>query len=788
MPTPDGKNMSESQLPLETSPAAKSASNALVPLPALPQPIPRPDFAPPAALSGMPNLMALLKALYRRLLPALIVGLLVSAAAGTAMWNFLPPPKQIARTQLYVPAVPVKILGDADNRLSGDAFLRNQGFIIKDRFILSYALNYPEVAKLQVIKEQTDQLQWLETEIKVEFPGPEFIQISMSGDQPKELLVLVNAVRKAYLEKTADKELIARDALMVNLKNILDDWEGRSKLNKKKLRDLQERAGAANPENMALVQKIALEELAAAQKDLVRVRSEIRQLRVEIGLRPEWREAEWPRYVLALNTTPASVSPLHFAVVGLLHDEFLVSGRYSSEAIEQLLALDPIIAPTIKKMDEVEAMIEGIRRVSRGDQFERLAKSHKEHLEALKKQVDEYVKRKGEAWLKHLREQAKVAGANNQGASTRERYAAALALEKILDEEAKKLDEMTANRNRQAVDLAEIKDEIDKAADIISRASKKRDALEIEQKAPPRVEPFGDGSTYAPDVTKRQVMFTAGAAVGGLLLVLLAFAWVEFQTRKVHSPDEVVHSLGLRLVGTVPDLSQNNWLKWLRPNAGDSTYTQSLLTESVDTARTFVLHAARTDKLQIVMVTSALAGEGKTSLASHLAASLARAGRRTLLLDSDLRNPSLHRLFDMTRGPGLAEVLRGETDLTGAIRETPIPNLRLISAGQSDPVALQTLALDNMQQVFDQLRPQYEFILVDSCPVLPVADSLLVGQHVDAVIFSLLREISRMPRVYAAYQRLAMLGIRILGAVVNGTQHDRYGATGYNYRYVNTED
>jgi capsular exopolysaccharide synthesis family protein len=171
-----------------------------------------------------------------------------------------------------------------------------------------------------------------------------------------------------------------------------------------------------------------------------------------------------------------------------------------------------------------------------------------------------------------------------------------------------------------------------------------------------------------------------------------------------------------------------------------------------------------------------------------LAASLARAGRRTLLLDSDLRNPSLHRLFDMTRGPGLSEVLRGDTDLPGAIRETPIPNLWLISAGQSDPVALQTLALENMRQVFDQLRPQYEFILVDSCPVLPVADSLLVGQHVDAVIFSLLREISRMPRVYAAYQRLAMLGVRILGAVVNGTQQDRYGNTGYNYRYVSTED
>jgi polysaccharide biosynthesis transport protein len=274
------------------------------------------------------------------------------------------------------------------------------------------------------------------------------------------------------------------------------------------------------------------------------------------------------------------------------------------------------------------------------------------------------------------------------------------------------------------------------------------------------------------------VMYTAGVSGGALVLVLLAFAWLEFQTRKVRTPEEVVQGLGMRMVGTVPPLLQRTRLGWRRPESGDSTFAQSLLAESVDSAQTFMLHAARTEKLQIVMITSALPGEGKTSLAGHLAASLARAGRRTLLLDSDLHNPSLHRLFEMIRGPGLSEILRGELDLPNAIRQTPIPNLWLISAGQKELVALETL--DNIRQVFDQLRPQYEFILVDSCPVLPVADSLLVGQHVDAVIFSLLREISRLPRVHAAYQRLAMLNVRILGAVVNGVQQEKYGAD-YGY-------
>jgi succinoglycan biosynthesis transport protein ExoP len=319
----------------------------------------------------------------------------------------------------------------------------------------------------------------------------------------------------------------------------------------------------------------------------------------------------------------------------------------------------------------------------------------------------------------------------------------------------------------------------------MQRAADKINSMEVEQEAPARItQPSKEAILYTPDETKRKVMATGGAAAGALALVLLAFSWFEFQSRKVHSPEEVVEGLGLRLVGTVPDHSRRGWLNWLRPSEGNAAYTQSLLAESVDSARTLLLHAARTEHLRIVMITSALAGEGKTSLASHLAASLARAGRRTLLLDSDLRNPTLHRLFDRSRAPGLSELLRGEIDLAGATRDTPIANLWLISAGQADPVALQALALDAIPRIFEQLRSQYDFIVVDSCPVLPVADALLVGQHVDAVIFSLLRQVSRLPRVYAAYQRLAVLGIRMLGAVVNGTHDDLYPA---DYRYVGSD-
>jgi succinoglycan biosynthesis transport protein ExoP len=129
----------------------------------------------------------------------------------------------------------------------------------------------------------------------------------------------------------------------------------------------------------------------------------------------------------------------------------------------------------------------------------------------------------------------------------------------------------------------------------------------------------------------------------------------------------------------------------------------------------------------------------------------------------------------------LSELLRGEIEVAEAIHSTPAPTLSVLPAGLCDAEALQSMAQGNLQPIFAQLREQFDFVIVDSCPVLPVADSLLLGQQSDAVVLSLLRDVSRMPKVYAAYQRLAMLGIRMLGAVVSGTREASYGS---DYRYV----
>src|SRR5262249_33084095 len=165
------------------------------------------------------------------------------------------------------------------------------------------------------------------------------------------------------------------------------------------------------------------------------------------------------------------------------------------------------------------------------------------------------------------------------------------------------------------------------------------------------------------------IRMTSAAAAGALLLVVLAFAFWEFRARRVGAADDVSHGLGMKLMGTLPDSSARAY--GARTNGGGAS-RHSLLAEAGGATRTLLLRAARTEGLRVVMVTSAHSGEGKTSLSTHLAASLAQVGYRTLFIDGDLRNPIAHRVFDLESAPGFCELLRGEAAAADLIRPTPV--------------------------------------------------------------------------------------------------------------------
>lgn len=270
-------------------------------------------------------------------------------------------------------------------------------------------------------------------------------------------------------------------------------------------------------------------------------------------------------------------------------------------------------------------------------------------------------------------------------------------------------------------------------------------------------------------------MVGAAAFLGVITLV----AFLEWRSRRVDSVDQVVNEIGLRVIGTIPAFPTRQAIKTGEADANQNW--RFILNESVNSTRTMLLHSAKTQSMQVIMVTSAMQGEGKTSLSSQLATSMATAGLRTLIVDCDLRNPSMHRLFDLALAPGCSEILLSELDVSDAVQPTSVPNLWVVSAGQCSNRVIAALAQGHqLESMFNRLRGQFDFIVVDTCPVLPVADSLLIGQHVDGVVISILQDISQLPKVLNASERLAQLNIPLLGAVVNGIKTDIH-AYGYNY-------
>jgi capsular exopolysaccharide synthesis family protein len=407
------------------------------------------------------------------------------------------------------------------------------------------------------------------------------------------------------------------------------------------------------------------------------------------------------------------------------------------------------------------------------DRRERIAKE-KEQLVALKRKLLPQIK-------KDLLEENELAK-KDAAESIKQEIELENSLIADMNKEMEKLEQEIKKQGPEALQLDELLEAYKPEEEVLESLRKAKALLRADSLDSMSSVEEQDPATVHPEQNIKKLIMMAGGAGGAAMgLVLLVIAYWEFRARRIKSVEDVVQGLGWRLVGQLPALPEQTRGLLRRP--ADPGYWQSIMTESVDATRTMILHAARVDGLRTVMVTSAVSGEGKTSLSCHLACSLARAGRKTLLLDCDLRNPAANRLFELPGTPGLCEVLRGEAQLADVIRATPARNLWLIPAGQFDEQALQmfTLSQDGFCPLLDRLKTQFDFIVIDSSPVLPVVDTLVIGQNVDVVVFSLLRDVSRVPNVYAAYQRLATLGIRILGAVVNGVEAGRYG---YSSQYA----
>ena len=326
-------------------------------------------------------------------------------------------------------------------------------------------------------------------------------------------------------------------------------------------------------------------------------------------------------------------------------------------------------------------------------------------------------------------------------------------LEQQLDGEIKSITIVNQSLTSNTLDLQTNKDEV---AQMEARRDQGRPGgrgAQRRARGAPRIRLIDDATVPRTRDDKKRYMMVGMVTFGSFFGGLFGIAFLELQSRKVDTADEVPVELGLAVVGALPILPARNHHRGAiaRRETDKDRYWRNVLLESVDATRTLLLHAARTGSYRVMMITSAVGGEGKTSLASYLATSLARSGLRTLLIDADLRSPMMHRLFDLPPAPGLSELLRGEVELDDALGgdgrrgpDAPAPP----GDATARPSASSRRA--GSPRCSTRLKQRFDFIIVDSSPILPVADAMLIAQHADAALFSIFRDVSRKTKVKAA--------------------------------------
>lgn len=213
---------------------------------------------------------------------------------------------------------------------------------------------------------------------------------------------------------------------------------------------------------------------------------------------------------------------------------------------------------------------------------------------------------------------------------------------------------------------------------------------------------------------------------------------------------------------------------------------RSPITESYRTVRTNIQFASAVDDIKVIMVTSSLPGEGKTSTASNVAVVSAQVGKRVLLIDADMRKPQVHQRFQVSNLDGLSSVLIKERSLEECIINTKTEGLSVLTSGPIPPNPSEMLSSQSFTQLIELCKQQYDFIIIDSPPVLSVSDPLVLTRVAEGVVLVVNSKGTNRNMAQKSIGMLQQVGARLLGVVLNRVERKR-GGQYYYYNYYGAE-
>lgn len=726
------------QLPPSHLPAVPPASNM-----AMGTPLPAAPWAEPVEPKSGFNFLAFLHSFRRRWVLGVGVGCLIASTLAAMLYAFVPI-KTEAMVQMRVRRKTEAMIKDRNQRQEHpQAFeieKQTQASLLRSPFVIAAALRKHGISQLPLVRDKRwigkreNPVAWLERQIKVEFAeGSELMTMSMSAPdhQKDQLIKVLNAVKDAYMREIVFAEQNAQREKLEKLRE-------ESKLLTRKMTD----------------QLNTISDLSRTYGD---TSSETVKHQVKIGFS---RLATLDREKALLDQQWYELQDSLIAVQQRLNSNYAFKPKAFEEE-EVLMTSYPKYAMLVSLKTELEAQMSmsgGTGGIGASAQAQSQLATINQQMEQIryerKDEVAERLRMLNNNDERMLQQESELLQARRQMLAQR-REAVHAEHEKLTNE----LRRMGVFNS----ELQVLQVEMESDEQLAHSINEEIQSVELEMNSKPKIDVLFEA--FIPDTEGNwlmkymQIIATWCLAMAGSVLGITMW---DMQHQRVNTPQEVIDSGDVRVIGSLPTLNGRRHRRNL-----DVT-----LTRSIDSIRTALLYAKKDAPYEVVMVTSALGQEGKTTVASQLAVSFARSGRRTLLIDADIRNPQQHTFLGMQMEKGLSELLRSEATLEDVLKPTRAEGLWAMHAGHRDANTEQYLASAVVSKLFSELRSRFDLIVVDTGPAMTAPDAMLIGQQADAAIVSVRRDVSRLPKVTEAIDRLRSVGIQIAGVVLNGAGVD----------------
>ncbi len=699
-----------------------------------------------------------------------LISILVSAPAIALIWTQIVPQYQ-ARAEVRVrPIIPYLVFKTEDNGMIPlyDSFVNTQVSLMRNATVLQRVLDQKTIQETQwyqnaprtflerFLAVQTPPMERLRESLSVRpRPRTEIIDVSFMNPNSKEAKMIVDAVLEQYIMYTALKSDATQDDIFQKLAQQKAALTSEIAGKETELATLRKSLGTGAPEELVASKRVQLDEL---QVRLSTLRQSIAILQWEL------------EQTVVADSNDATVDP-------------------GSEA-ERLRAYHE--DPEWRRLDiEIRTLEHQLDNSLYGPKHPNKLKLQND-IEFARTLLKERETQLNDLWQNRPENglAASVAGSAAGQLSGEEarrvieyRMARARQEEKLLLEDLKPQEEAFEKLFNDAQRLTKANLELQRTRELLSAVQLRIDQKDMERNVAGSIEVLTSAFSPSKPEKDRRVVFTAMALFTGLGLGGGAAFLRASRNQTIHAAKDMPQPVQVPFLGHVPLVNATRAPG--RALADELEQNQFLLVEAIRVLRTALLTRLGGRTGATVLVTSANEGTGKSSFTMVLGRSLAQAGKKVLMIDTDFHKVTLSKRFELASQPGFVESLRDKTMAKLPIYPTQTPGLDIMPAGNrnANDATYDEIANGAFKSCIGRVRKhcQYDVILLDASPILPVADATILAGQVDGTILVEREQVSHRAHVLSAMARLYSAGGTMLGTVFVGSL-ERHGY-GYGYKY-----